>query len=109
LCDGSIEIVNVVLVMADLAVVEIAQGIADGACGVCCRVAFCRIEKPDRSGECFLDGQLNFSMGQTGDVGELPSDLGREGKEVGILFFHDTEELSDALSASKYRAISGLG
>jgi hypothetical protein len=92
-------------VVTDLPFVEITQGIAHGAGGVCGEVAFGRIEKPGRVGECFLSGQLNFSMWQAGDIGELPGDLGREGKEFVYPFFHDAETLSGYAHARQARAV----
>jgi hypothetical protein len=93
------------MVMADLAVVEIAQGIAHGAGGVCREVALCRIVESGRSGECLLGGQLDFNMRQAGDVGELACDFGSEGKEFIHPFFHDAETLSGYAHARQARAV----
>jgi hypothetical protein len=68
--------------MPHLAFVKIPQSVSHGAGGIGIEVALGRIKKASRVGERLLGGQFNFSMGQTGDVGELPRDLGREGKEV---------------------------
>jgi hypothetical protein len=64
--------------MPHLAFEKIPQSVSHGA---------------SRVGERLLGGQFNFSMGQPGDVGELPSDFSREGKEVLHTFFHDNERL----------------
>ena len=86
--DGEVEVVNVVRVMPHLAFIEIAQGVAHSAGGVGGEIAFSRIEKPRRMGECFLSGQLNFGMRQAGNIMELPGDFGLEGKELERLIFH---------------------
>jgi hypothetical protein len=77
-----VEIVHVATMMPHLAFVKIPQSVSHGAGGIGIEVALGRIKKASRVGERLLGGQFNFSMGQTGDVGELPRDLGREGKEV---------------------------
>ena len=74
-----IEIVNVMLVMADLLFVEIAEGIAHGAGSVGGEVAFFGFEKTRGVGQGFLRGELDFRMGKAGEVNELPGDLRREG------------------------------
>jgi hypothetical protein len=100
-----VEIVNVVAVMPHLLFIEIAQGVAHGAGGVGIEVVLGGIEKEIRVGESFLGGQLNFSMWQAGDSGELPSDLSREGKEFVYPFFHDAETLSGYAHARQARAV----
>ena len=79
--DREVEVVNVGPVMPDLALVEIAKGVAHGAGGVGGEVAYGRIEKPCRMGESFLGGQLDLGEGKAWNVFELPGDLSREGKE----------------------------
>jgi hypothetical protein len=92
--DWEVEIVNVVPMMADLPFVEIAQGIAQGACGAGDEVAFGWIEMPCGVGESFLGGQVDFGVREAGDVGELACDFSSEGKKFIHPFFHDGEKLS---------------
>ncbi len=89
--DGEVEVVNVVRVMPHLAFIEIAQGVAHRAGGVGGEIAFSRIEKPRRMGECFLSSQPNFGMRQARNIMKLPGDFGRERKELEHLSFHAVE------------------
>jgi hypothetical protein len=75
--NGEVEFVNVVLVVSDLTLIEIAQGVVHGTGDVGCEVALGRIEKPGRVGESLLGCQLDFGMGKARDVLELPGDFGR--------------------------------
>jgi len=96
-----VEIVNVVPVMTHLAVVQVqvAQGIAHGPGRVGDEIAFGRIEKPRRMGECLLGGQLDLGMWQPGDVVVLPGDVRRERKELFHPFFHDGNNLAGHMVA----------
>ena len=66
-------------------------------------VAFGRIEKPRRMGECLLGRQFDLGMGQAGDVIELPGDVGREGKEFIHPHFHACANLSGKAMAKQVR------
>jgi hypothetical protein len=49
---------------------------------------------PRSVGKRFLGRQIDFSMRETGNIGELACDFGSEGKEFIHSFFHDSEKLS---------------
>jgi hypothetical protein len=66
-----------VLMMPDLALVKIAQGIPHGAGGVGGEIALRGIEKPGSMSKRLLSSDLDLGEGKAGDVLELTSDLGR--------------------------------
>jgi len=89
-----VQVIHMMLVVADLPIVKISQGITHGICGVGGEVALCRIKQPGRIRKRLLGGKFDFRMGQAGDVRELAGDFGREGKKFVHPFFHDGERLS---------------
>ena len=77
-----------VAVVSGLALVEVAQRIADGSGGIRGEFAFGWIEGFCGAGEGFLGGHLDFRMGQSGDVGELAGDFRGEGDQSINMRFH---------------------
>jgi hypothetical protein len=92
--DGFVEDVFVVVMVALLTLVKIAQGIAHRAGGVGCEVALSWIEKTRGIGKSLLRGEFDLGEWQSGNVPLLPGDLRRERKESIDPFIHHTDSLS---------------
>ena len=90
---GLFKFVAVVLEMADLALVEIPQGILDCPGGIGLKRALFGIVKTSGFGKRFLGRHFDFSERQTGNVVESSCDGSGEGKQRGNLLVHILDKL----------------
>ncbi|MEI7912906.1 MAG: hypothetical protein WCK77_25060 [Verrucomicrobiota bacterium] len=97
--DRDVKVVHVVPVVACLVIEEIPQGVAHGGGGVGGKIAFGGIERAGSTGECLLGGDFDLGVRQARDVGELPGDFCREGKEFVCPCLHDASNLSGSSGA----------